>query len=83
MSFEGKTIGFADELKVGYRQKREIKNNFKEFDLSNRKNFEIEKTERKRIGRWGLGIRSLAGDLLSLHCPLYTTQWRNRTAANG
>lgn len=45
---------------------RGVMKDFMEFDYSNGKNFEIEKTERKRLGRWGFRIRSLAGDLLHL-----------------
>lgn len=39
-------------MKAGYwRKTGESKNNFLEFDLSNGENFEIGKTERKRLGR--------------------------------
>jgi len=49
-----KPKGFADGLNEGYERKKEVKNNFKEVDLSNWKNFEIEGLkERKMYGRWG------------------------------
>lgn len=60
-----KPTEFADGLKVGYGRKKGVMKNFKEFDLSEGKNSEIEKTERKRWGWWGLGISSV-WDLLSL-----------------
>ena len=53
-----KPAGFADGLKERYGRKKGVKNNFKEADLSNEKNFEVEKTDRKEdVGEMGLGIK--------------------------
>ena len=58
-----KPKGFADGLKEGYERKKEVKNNFKEVDLSNWKNFEIERLkERKMYGRWGWESRIQFGN---------------------
>lgn len=44
------------------------------FDFGKGKNFEIEKTERKRLEGWESGIRSLVRDLGSLRCPYAPTE---------
>lgn len=52
-----KPTGFDDGLKERYGRKKGVKNNFKEADLNNEKNFEVEKTDRKEdVGEMGLGI---------------------------